>query len=310
MIRLYLLIATISWFQILSAQKNNIKFIDLPDDFNTELEISGMIGHENSLYLVSEREKIIYQISMLDYSITSSIDLRKPIITYNSKKPENEIDIRGIEMEGLSWYKNQLLFVDEGNTAIYRYDLDEETISKIKTNLDLSDFNGDFGMEGIAVNKDKKLVYILRERNGNNQSEIYTLKMSPDKSFKYYNQKYIIDHKDNNWRYSDIYYDSQENIIYALRSYYNKKDPEAAKCYIDKIPVNKKGIIDGPIDFNEDEMLSNMVVKNRCKYVSNLEGIYKTGNKVFIVSDNARSTKKCDSKPIKTMFIEYTFNKL
>jgi len=306
MIRFYLVIATILCFQSLSAQKNNIKFIELPDDFHTELEISGMIGHENSLYLVSEREKIVHQISMLDYSIITTIDLRQPIINYNSKNPENEINIRTIEMEGITWYKNQLLFVDEGNTAIYKYDLNDGTISKIKTNLDLSEFKGNYGMEGIAVNQDKKLVYILRERNGKDQSEIYTLKISPDKSFKYYNQKLTVDHKDNNWRYSDIYYDSQENIIYALRSYYNRTDPKEAKCFIDRIPVDEKGIISEPIEFSKDETLSNLVVKNRCKYVSNLEGIYKTENKVYIVSDNARSTKKCNSTPIKTMFIEYT----
>lgn len=302
----YMILAiSIIWSQNAFSQNKEVNFIELPTEFDTELEISGMVGHNNILYLVSEREEIVFLLNQEDYSLIKSIDLTKAIISFNSKNPENEINIRGIEMEGISWYNNSLYFVDEGNASIYKYKLKAGTISKITTNLDLSKFKGSLGMEGIAVNPAKKLIYILRERNGNNQSEIYTLSLSNDLFLSYDNQKYIINHPNNNWRYSDIYYDSEENIIYGLRSYYDRKDPEAAKCFIDKIPVNANGTINKPVEFSKDESLSEEVIKNRCTYVSNLEGLYKSKGKILIVSDNARGTKKCDHKTIKTMFVEY-----
>lgn len=287
------------------AQNPNIKFIDLPGAFNTELEISGMVGHNDTLYLVSERQKIIFLVNKSDFSIISSIDLTKPIIDYNAQNPEDEINIRTIEMEGVTWYKNLLFITDEGNTVIYKYDLKGGRICKMKTNLDMSEFNGNLGIEGISVNPDKKLFYLLRERNGSNQTEIYTLKITDANFLKYENQRYIINNPGNNWRYSDIYYKKDENVIYGLRSYYDRKNPENAKCFVDKIPIDENGFLGKDVIQNNDQTLSESVIRNRCKYVSNLEGIYKTGNTIFIVSDNQRSTRKCDSMPEKTMFIEY-----
>jgi len=291
--------------QNLFSQNKDVNLVELTNEFDTEIEISGMVGHNNTLYLVSEREEIVFLLNKRDYSLIKSIDLTKAIINFNSKNTENEINIRGIEMEGITWYNNNLYFVDEGNTSIYKYQLKERTISRLTTNLDLSTFTGSLGMEGIAVNPNKKLIYILRERNGNNQSEIYTLNISNDLFLSYDSARYIINHPNKNWRYSDIYYDSEENMIYGLRSYYERKVPEAAKCFIDKIPVNANGTINKPVEFSKDESLSEEVIKNRCMYVSNLEGLYKAHGKILIVSDNARGTKECNSKPVKTMFVEY-----
>lgn len=291
----------------LNAQ-NKINFIDLPAEFNTELEISGMVGHNDTLYFVAERENIILVIDAVDYTLIKSIELTRAIINYNSANPDDEINIRNVEMEGVTWYQNTLLFVDEGNTAIYQFNLKRNSIKKLNTNLDMSEFYGNNGMEGIAVNPEKEIIYVLRERNGENQSEIYTLYLTDNSRLKYKHQKYIIDHPNDDWRYTDMFYDANENVIYALRSYFTRQNPESAKCYIDKIPVHKNGFLGKSVKQSKDETLSDLVIKNRCKYVSNLEGIYKTGNKIFIVSDNQRSTKKCDKRPIKTMFVEYILN--
>ena len=111
-------------------------------------------------------------------------------------------------------------------------------------------------MEGLTVNPNQKLIYILRERNGNNQTEIYTLEIGNNDSLNYKN-KFIINHNNNNWRYSDLYYDQDENVLFGLRSFYNRNEPEAAKCYVDEIPVDNNGFPVQPIIFHNDE-------RNRC----------------------------------------------
>jgi hypothetical protein len=159
-------------------------------------------------------------------------------------------------------------------------------------------------MEGIAVNQDQKLIYILRERNGNKQSEIYTLKIIKKRLFEQ-QHKFIVNHANNNWRYSDIYYDQDDQILYGLRSFYNHNTPETAKCYVDEITMDKNGFPKEPIIQHNDESLNDSIIQNRCKYVSNLEGIYKKGDKIYLVSDNRHGSKNCNPSPTKTMFIEY-----
>lgn len=302
---LILCIYFITSFSI-QAQQNSTLFIELPEAFNTEYEISGMVGHNDTVYFVSEREKVILVVNQLDYSLISTINLIEPIQNFNAVNPDNEIDIRKIEMEGMTWYNQNLLLVDEGNTTIYTYNLKNNTIKKLETDLDLSEFQRSLGMEGIAVNPDQKLIYILRERNGNKQSEIYTLKIG-EESLHYMN-KFTIDHSSNHWRYSDIYYDQDDDILYGLRSFYNHDTPETAKCYVDEITMDKNGFPQHPILEHKDEALNDSIIKNRCMYVSNLEGIYKTGDKIYLVSDNRRGSKNCHPTPIKTMFIEYKLN--
>lgn len=302
---------TILIFLIISlftkAQEHNIQFIDLPQAFNSELEISGLVGHNDTLFFISEREKVVLVVNRNTYKLLSTISLTEPILDYNSRNPENEINIRTIEMEGITWHNNNLLFVDEGNTALYLFKLRTNTIEKMQTDINLSEFTGSRGMEGIAINIAQKLVYILRERNGNNQTEIYTFKMVNDNFLKYL-QKFTIDHDSNNWRYSDLYFDLDEKMLYGLRSFYNHNSPESAKCSVDQIPVDTKGFPHQPIRFHNDENLNDSIIQNRCEYVSNLEGIYKTGKKIYLVSDNRRGSKNCNPNPVKTMFIEYTLN--
>ncbi|MCB2196513.1 MAG: SdiA-regulated domain-containing protein [Bacteroidetes bacterium] len=288
----------------IQAQQHTIRFIELPDVFNTEYEISGMVGNNDTLYFVSERENVILVVNQLDYHLISTIDLTEPIQNFNTLNPDNEIDIRKIEMEGMTWYNQNLLLVDEGNTTIYSYNLKNNSIKKLETDLDLSEFHRSLGMEGIAVNPAQKLIYILRERNGNKQSEIYTLKISAD-GFLEQQHKFTINHANNHWRYSDIYYDQDDDILYGLRSFYNHDTPETAKCYVDEISINKNGFPKQPILEHIDETLNDSIIKNRCEYVSNLEGIYKTGDIIYLVSDNRRGSKNCTPTPIKTMFIEY-----
>jgi hypothetical protein len=300
---LILCICFITNFSI-QAQQHTIRFIELPDVFNTEYEISGMVGNNDTLYFVSERENVILVVNELDYHLISTIDLTKSIQNFNALNPDDEINIRKIEMEGMTWYNQNLLLVDEGNTTIYAYNIKNNTIKKLETELDLTEFQRSLGMEGIAVNPDQKLIYILRERNGHKQSEIYTLKIS-NNGFLKQQHKFTVDHASNHWRHSDIYYDQDDHILYGLRSFYNHDTPETAKCYVDEISIDKNGYPQQPIVQHNDELLNDLIIQNRCEYVSNLEGIYKNGDKLYLVSDNRRGSKNCNPTPIKTMFIEY-----
>jgi uncharacterized protein YjiK len=135
----------------LNAQK--IQFLDLPSFFDREFETSGLTGNKENLFLAAERCAKIFVIKKEDMTHIETIHLNG-----------NNIQ-EGIEIEGITIYKNFLLITDEKNGKLFFFNLKTSSLKEIEIiGKDLSSFKSKYGMEGIAVDEKLKILYILRKK--------------------------------------------------------------------------------------------------------------------------------------------------
>lgn len=210
----------------LSAQK--IKLLDLPSFFDREFEISGLTGNEEHLFLVSERCAKIFIVSKEDMTHVETIHLNIDAIS------------GGIEIEGISIYKDYLLITDEKKGRLFSFNLKTRSLKEIEIIVkDMSSFTWKYGMEGIAVDEDSKIAHVLRERNKKQQSEIHSFFISEKKGLLYlnYRNQTLIQHKNENWRYSGLSIDKNNYRLLCLKSYHLKGQPELDKFEIDYISL-------------------------------------------------------------------------
>ena len=254
----------------------------------------------------------IHVVNEADLTLTNTIDLKKLMV------PDvvSGEDFEKIEFEAISYWNGNLLLTDEGRAAIYQLNLENNLVREVDPGKDLSHLTGATGMEGIAVNAEKGLIYILRERTerAGGKSEIYTFSIIGESPLRLeFREKTTIIHEEG--RFSDIYYDSSEKKIYAIRSVY-KGVGATARYLIDALDTNSdSGLLpEGSLSTGKNTQVLDLSteVTDRYvlqRYVANLEGIYKRGSTIFIAADNGGRGVKCDSKSGRgTMFIQITLD--
>ena len=270
-----------------------IQFLDLPSLFDREFEISGLTGNEDNLFLAAERCAKIFVVNKQNRMHIETINL-------------NQDDLPdGIEIEGLSLYKDFLLITDEKNGNIFSYNLKTEKLSEIEpVGKDLSSFKGSYGMEGIAVDVKSKIVYVLRERNKNHQSEIHSFSISEKQGalhLKYRNQT-LIQHENKHWRYAGVSIDSENKRLLCLKSYYVGHASSSNKREIEYISFD--ALTHNTANPNMLISLSKEVYAARDTYATNVEGIYSDCESIFVTSDNGEGKKDCSQKSSKTTMIK------
>lgn len=272
----------------------------MPSFFEKELEISGLTGKNDLLYLGAERCAEIIILNKKDMSHVGTI----PIINDSIKG--------GIEIEGLSIFKNFIFIADEKKGRIFTLNLETKTLSRvIVKGTDLSKFTNGFGMEGIAVEESTKLLYLLREKNENHQSEIHTFRISEEENSIHLNHKTqtLIQHENKHWRYSGLAIDSAQKRLLCLKQYYIKDDNltklnkrEIEYVSLDSLKKNKT--IPSPL-----LSLSKEIYEQRKSFASNIEGIYFDNKSIFITSDNGGGkTRDCNEITTKTVMIKIETN--
>lgn len=269
-----------------------IQFLELPPFFDREFEISGLTGNEHNLYLAAERCAKIFVINKEDLTYIETIHLNLDAIP------------NGIEIEGICIFKDFLLLTDEKNGTILSFNLSTEKLVTLEPNgIDLSSFKGSYGIEGIAVDEKSKVVYVLREKNKNFQSEIHAFSISEqDKGLqlKYKNQ-ILVQHENAKWRYTGLSIDSKSKRLLCLKSYYVKNQPILCKREIEYIVLDSlanKNPYPKPL-----VSLSKEIYNMRNSFATNIEGIYSDDESIFITSDNGIGIKDCSQISMKTMLI-------
>ncbi len=267
------------------AEAYTIDNVNLPDDMNKQVCISGMKFYNGQLYFASERCPSIFVFDPVKKVISKTITLQVP---------------QNYEMEGMTSYRDKLYLVSENVAAVYEVTIATGAIKPIETSLPLPDKtkNGD-GMEGIAANERDNKFYLLRERNEDmTKSQIYTYTIEPgtdDNSFSLkYESTTELPLENSQWRYSDICYDKENDRLLCLKSYSKGK---LRRQFIEAITVSKKGEL-------QAETLKNVAVEkfseisNQYKdqdYSMNLEGItVDHGGTIYIISDNTSGKASCD----------------
>ncbi len=273
-------------------------FEDLPDFFELRYEILSIANQTDQLYLASEKCNYVFV-----------LDSQKLHHDRTIRMDTDKLDLdKTVQIEGMTIYENYLLMADEANTKILFFDLAEEQFINPTPKITFNgkkDFDEEQGLEGVAVNTRKKLIYVLREKNENDDSEIYTFKITKDSGSYMLSQKgvLVIDQHDEQ-RYSGMTFNQEDHKLYCIRSSWING---MGRYFIDTIRIAEKdGLLADSLDSSETQFLeiTDTVLSKDEVYHSNLEGIAIIGRKLVLVSDNHQGTTgDCDSRGKQTMFL-------
>jgi uncharacterized protein YjiK len=207
----------------------SVNHLELPAVLDNQVCISGMKYFNGILCLVSERCPLIVLVNPQTMAVSGTINMLVP---------------QEFEMEGITSYKDNLYLVSENIAAVYEVNSSTGNIKQIETSkpLPAKTKNGD-GMEGIAANEKNNKFYLLRERNeSRTKAQIfsYNIKQSDADSSIKLDDEYMIELplETDQWRYSDICYDSANSRLICLKSHSKGK---LRQLYIESISIDENG---------------------------------------------------------------------
>lgn len=273
--------------------------LEIPDDGNKKVlsrryEFSSVAFVGDNMLLFSERCHRLVECVIHDGKTIAE--------THDRSAPAQFAEIEGIALYG-KWY----LLADENCSnssdgrpfTIWQYTPGEPPYSVRILDLHVDNYDNLHGIEGIAVNKQDSLCYLLQERDGKGHSVIYVLGLSVRNGRVHLTYK---DHmqfsQEGDGRFSDIYYEPASRKLLCLKSYL-----DAHRYGIARISVDKTG---NPVR----ESMMQPVVYDISGFVSgypdemnNIEGLAVRGEYVYIVSDNGdRSGNGCKGTQFPLMF--------
>lgn len=267
------------------VQSYTLSNINLPQDLDKQVCISGMKFYNGQLYFASERCPQVIAFDPLKGVISRTFDINVP---------------QQYEMEGLTSYKDKLYAISENVAAVYEINIQTGVIKVIETSdaLPPKSKDGD-GMEGIAANEKNNKFYLLRERDDNmSHSQIYTYSVEPgnqNSPVVLKNESMIeLPLENSQWRYSDICVDMENSRLLCLKSYSKGK---LRQQFLESITIDANGKL-------LTETLKNIPVENFTnasnsyksqQYSMNLEGITIDNNgTIYIISDNTSGKANCE----------------
>lgn len=258
--------------------------IQLPEELDKQVCISGMKIYNDQLFFASERCPVIYVFDPLSKKIVRNIPLNVP---------------KEYEMEGMTTFGDKIYLISENIAEIYEVNMQDGSLVEVSTSIPLPEKlkSGD-GMEGIAANEKHNKFYLLRERNEDlTRSQIYTFNVIKGKDGiqeLVYESMIELPLINPQWRYSDICVDENTGRLICLKSYSKGK---LRQQYLEAITIDENGVL-------KPETLSNIDVQrfseisNQYKsqdYSMNLEGItIAPDGTIYIISDNTSGKAACD----------------
>lgn len=293
------------------ASVAQLSIIKLPKIFDSNVQISSLGYTAHALYAFGEKNKTLFILSTHRGKRSDSFELLGNPIDLKQFGLKSK---QSICVEGMSFYGENIFLSDDCEGGVFCTDLSGKfykvNISPENVANELRLEIGEKGNEGIAINTKKNLCYLMKEWDGGNTSKLRTFKIETGTDGKFNLTKVgndiIIEHENtcNHWRYTDIFYDTNKNILVALRSQYDSKN-SCSEYVIDSIKLDTNSRINREklysknlvwIDKKGNYSLSSFVHKFSNQYNTNLEGIsiVGEGNIIYLISDNSYngSTKK------------------
>jgi uncharacterized protein YjiK len=250
------------------------------------LEASGLTTSGRYFYVVAEKYATLLQIDPeQDYRVVS-VPLDVP---------------SGSEMEGVTWAAGTLYICDEAHAAVYAVEIDEQAIASGGSTeplvirrlpvLGLSTVGGKIGYEGVAVDLDHNLLYLLLERSGAEVgvcvATIFPLEIE-ERGLRAEKTPLVIPLEDCDWRLSGLHLVNGK--LLGIQSRY----PGELYQLLEIDPLS--GISRLLLDITE----MGRGLRDH-GFGNNLEGIAVTASgDLFMVGDNADIESAASSRPPKT----------
>lgn len=272
-----------------NAGFNEIKF---PKGLRSKapFQFSSIIVTDDNILMAAEKcGKLIVLSKESDSFIEETIP-----VPYADKAPDGKI----CSIEGMAFYKQHLLLLDENNQAVYAFNTTSKKFNVIGTK-ELFWFGAKYPcntngkksteehLEGITIDEQNSLCYVLHE-TGNG---IFVFDIDPN-TLRLKKKRFLCFDQGNWTRSTDIHY--EDGKLYILRTDFEKTRPDSANYQIDVFRLSDSSTILEHIDQLD---LKGFPHKNNKTYSSNLEGMTKKGELFYIVSDNAESnSKNCETE--------------
>ena len=280
---IFLLLAIISYQVNCQKIDKTLTQLHLKDKLNElyPYQFSSLVIKNDSVILVAEKCKRIYVLNKKTLDVISVIkDLDFPKTA------------KIISIEGVVLYMNRYLFLlDENNNAIYSFDLEDSThkIKKIDAEM-LGTFQNE-GLEGIAIDEEKKICYVLDEKH----DKIYLFNIGKDNQLTIRCNPINFPKREIPWtRNTDLYY--EKNQLYVLSTNYKKKQTDTLKYGISLFSIGGDYTLtyQNTIELIFPESFDYYRLE---RYSTNLEGLVKDSNLFYVISDNADSDRdNCDTQ--------------
>lgn len=267
------------FISICTVFAQNVSFRDLPDAFEHPYQISSLDNQGDTLFMASEDCNLLFLVDVNSGEHLETIDLSEK---FNRK----------LEIEGLSIIGDHMIFTDESSNRLLAYNWKSKTQVEIECD-DKVDFNRSRGggLEGIEASLELSKLWVVKEKNRNGDSELYTFEMKVEGG------KFILDfisklvlNQENGQRYSGIALDDNGSFLYLIRSV-------TGQYFVDRLPLQKEtGIPQEKSKFAEDHELQNLskeVTAKKGIYSTNIEGITQWKGSLLIVSDNLQGDTDC-----------------
>lgn len=300
-------------FFINYAFSQELIYHELDSTLHKRYQFSSIRIVNDSIFLIPESSR---EIIILDYLTKKFKDFIK--IKYKRKEQEKE---------GFAILNNLIFFSDEYNkNSIHLEDLSSNREWKIvceeKECSPSQNYRGDFGLEGIEINKKGNYLYVLQEKyldiisNNKRLSKIYCFNISFKNFVCYLNLDKTIEitHPNKYQRYTDLTLSEDQNRLYLIRSEFNNYTKKG-KYFIDTIDLknikceNEKVSIESK-DLTSIDLTSELNKKGK-EYDNNIEGITAYKNSLFLVSDNCHGRgdqcKTTEAPDKRTMLLEIKF---
>ncbi|WP_170179747.1 esterase-like activity of phytase family protein [Flavivirga rizhaonensis] len=300
-----ILVATIFLSLVAHAQKKvPSKTYNLHSEFKYQVEISSMDIIGNTMFVLSESCEYLYQ-----FNIDSLNDSRENIPSMKVHLPF----LGGSDVEGLALFDHYVFYINEDGNSIKSFDL--ETLkpvaikpNKIKLPKNNSSYRLYTGLEGIDINSELSILYVIQERDKKQETSISRL-LAYRIGRK--NNEFVLTYLDeleisleHDFRYSSIALSEDYNSIFLIRSKFIKRSNKG-EYFIDKIDFESTSMFsNSKIDMSK---IKHFQIDNNKINNANIEGMAHFNNTLYIINDNLESASKNCYKSINKPTYIFTF---
>ncbi|SFU56667.1 Esterase-like activity of phytase [Pustulibacterium marinum] len=278
------------------AQK--IENIKLEDKLHKPYEFSSIDSYRDTIYLMSETCTSFFKIDK---------DSGKEFQEISFANPDRSYDI-----EAYCNYENGFFFADETDNSIYHVSNKSNLLlpHKLLRIESEQNRNRDFGIEGLCLNPEKNILYVIKEFGKNKTSILYCYTiLQKENSVSLKLKKRVDISLGNMYRYTDIAFDSQKNSLYLLRTKFKNYSIDVISLNDQSgLPDNNNYKYKNFISYNISSKINSYFEEG---YSTNMEGITidETG-KIYLVSDNYtgrdRTCESDEQSDRKTLLLKLT----